>query len=116
MRLLRSVWDMRTIGSIFNSTLSILDGAYNMHSDCAISRSGLGQRGRPHTSASNPLDQSKRRLRVGRKGPFFSADTPKVRLRQRSNFRFRVLPLHIQWRGPEIKRDLLATPFQYLFL
>ena len=25
-------------------------------------------------------------------------------------------PLHIQWRGPKIKRDLLATPFQYLFL
>src|SRR5262249_36128443 len=22
--------------------------------------------------------------------------------------------LHIQWRGPKIKRDLLATPFQYL--
>src|SRR5260370_41413736 len=47
---------------------------------------------------------------------FFSADTPKIRLRQRSNFQFLVLPLHIQWRGPKIKRDLLATPFQYLFL
>src|SRR5262249_54820174 len=23
---------------------------------------------------------------------------------------------HIRWRGPKIKRDLLATPFQYLFL
>src|SRR5499425_764126 len=55
-------------------------------------------------------------LRVGRKGLFFSADTPKVRLRQTSNFQFRVLPLHIRWRGPKIKRDLLATPFQYLFL
>src|SRR5215831_5655998 len=31
-------------------------------------------------------------------------------------FQFRVLPLHIRWRGPKIKRDLLATPFQYLFL
>src|SRR5262249_27294536 len=57
-----------------------------------------------------------RRLRVGRKGLLFSADTPKVRLRQTSNFQFRVLPLHIRWRGPKIKRDLLATPFQYLFL
>src|SRR5262245_28993424 len=56
------------------------------------------------------------RLRVGRNGLFFSADTPKVRLRQTSNFQFRVLPLHIRWRGPKIKRDLLATPFQYLFL
>src|SRR5205823_14564160 len=33
-----------------------------------------------------------------------------------SNFQFRVLPLHIRWRGPKIKRDLLAAPFQYLFL
>src|SRR5215470_931448 len=40
--------------------------------------------------------------------------TPKVRLRQRSNLQFRVLPLHIQWRGPKTKRNLLATPFQYL--
>src|SRR5262245_21470286 len=40
----------------------------------------------------------------------------KVRLRQTSNFQFRVLPLHIRWRGPKIKRDFLATPFQYLFL
>jgi hypothetical protein len=67
-------------------------------------------------SASNPFSiEEKRRLRVGRKGLFFSADTPKVRLRQTSNFQFRVLPLHIRWRGPKIKRDLLA-PFQYLFL
>src|SRR5262245_47678309 len=66
-------------------------------------------------SASNPLEE-KRRLRVGRKGLFFSADTPEVRLRQTSNFQFRVLLLHMRWRGPKIKRDLLATPFQYLFL
>src|SRR6516162_9191227 len=45
-----------------------------------------------------------------------SSKTDKVRLRQTSNFQFRVLPLHIRWRGPKIKRDLLATPFQYLFL
>src|ERR1051326_8550120 len=31
----------------------------------------------------------------------FSADTPKVRVRQRSNFQFRVLPFYIQWRGPK---------------
>ena len=40
-------------------------------------------------------------------------DNRKVRLRQTSNFQFRVLPLHFRWRGPKIKRDLLATPFQY---
>src|SRR6516165_7882242 len=45
-----------------------------------------------------------------------SSKRDKVRLRQTSNFQFRVLPLHIRWRGPKIKRDLLATPFQYLFL
>src|SRR5260370_18411076 len=45
-----------------------------------------------------------------------SCDNRKVRLRQTSNFQFRVLPLHFGWRGPKINRDLLATPFQYLFL
>src|SRR5215813_1278189 len=45
-----------------------------------------------------------------------SSKRDKVRLRQTSNFQFRVLPLLIRWRGPKIKRDLLAAPFQYLFL
>src|SRR5437773_2256524 len=48
--------------------------------------------------------------------PNCSSKRDKVRLRQTSSFQFRVLPLHIRWRGPKIKRDLLATPFQYLFL
>src|SRR5215471_8360398 len=67
-------------------------------------------------SASNPLDRREEEVTRWTKGLLFSADTPKVRLRQTSNFQFRVLPLHIRWRGPKIKRDLLATPFQYLFL
>src|SRR5437879_3433134 len=55
-------------------------------------------------------------LRVGRKGLLFSADTPKVRLRQRSNFQFWVLSIAYPMERGQIKRDLLATPFQYLFL
>src|SRR5215813_7199574 len=46
-------------------------------------------------SASIPLDRREEELRVGRKGLFFSADTPKVQLRQTSNSQFWVLPLHI---------------------
>src|SRR6266571_3779009 len=55
-------------------------------------------------------------LRVGRKGLLFSADRPKVRLRQRSNFQFWVLSIAYPMERGQIKRDLLATPFQYLFL
>src|SRR5262249_16824003 len=35
---------------------------------------------------------------------------------QTSNFQFRVLPLHIRWRGSKMKRDILATPFNTYFL
>src|SRR5258707_2638564 len=55
-------------------------------------------------------------LRVGRKGLLFSADTPKVRLRQRSNLQFWVLSIAYPMERGQIKRDLLATPFQYSFL
>src|SRR5215469_7770680 len=53
-----------------------------------------------------PFRSKRRRGSALDEGLFFSADTPKVRLRQRSIFQFRVLPLHIQWRLPNINRDL----------
>src|SRR5262249_51120005 len=44
-------------------------------------------------SASNPLDRRDEEVTRGQKGLFFSADTPRIRLRQTPNFQFWVLPL-----------------------
>src|SRR5262249_23746013 len=44
-------------------------------------------------SAFNPLDRRDEEVTRGRKGLFFSADTPRIRLRQTPNFQFWVLPL-----------------------